>query len=352
MWWNAWMKFFSVLVCCMICSLQPSWCAGKAIPFEEIFLNVRIGQIFGKRIEQPRLSFSVDMMRDRENPEGSTSISIRSIEFGRAGVVDEMSEKDVEALLKVGKAAKEFQGTGTVVSRASKEGRIDTSFRGIVKDGKRIVRVARDGASLEFRMDDVEKVGAAMAEAEAAKAWYDKLLAADEIAEETPEASPPRSDFCAIRSGDGYVSCKGFYYTNSAAANWSPNPQHLTMPRLMLLEKGGNAGRFVGGEWMEALFEDVGLAIDAAANGKVILLKGKGDKRIEYLVRSNPTTKEADITLSSPVFATGGSIGKPELAEIQRVKRESEAKLEWFTKNQSLLFTAIPKKKGILSIFD
>jgi len=103
---------------------------------------------------------------------------------------------------------------------------------------------------------------------------------------------------------------------------------------------------------MEALFKDIALATDAAANGKVIVLRGKGDHLVDYWVRSNVGTKKADITINSPTFTTGGSIGQPELAEIQRVKRETEAKLEWLKKNESLFFTPFREKKGIFSIFE
>lgn len=332
------------------CLVQVALCEGKAIPFEDIVLTVRVGRLFGVMKKEPDLDFTVWAQRDSAKPLGSAWISSRCSGFKNE--LDTMTEEDLAAFLEVGKAAKEGREMRIEVNSQTAEGKPDTVYKVIFEDGKRVMRVFRDKESLDFPLNSIARVSEEAAEAKAARAWFEKLFTADEIPEVTPDARPPRSDRCSIRAGAENIWCKGFTYMNGAAANWSPNSQHLTMPRLMVQRKGGIAGHLVGGEWMEALFKDIALATDAAADGKVIVLRGKGDNLIEYWVRSNIGTKEAEITLTSPAFATGGSIGKTELAEIQRVKSETEARLEWIKKNETLFFTPIPKKKGILSLFD
>jgi hypothetical protein len=344
------MRAFATLAFLAIALTQSALCAGKAIPFDEIFLSVRIGRSFGAEAKESKLKFSVRMERGRENPEGSTLIEAKCPGFEKEP--DTMAEEDVNAFLEVAKAAKEFREMEIEVKTDLPQGKVDTVYKVVSERGKRFVRVYRGDETVDFSPKNIARAIDEGAEAAATKAWYETLLAADVIPEMTPEARAPRSDFFFFRSTSGYVQCGGIVYSSGVAASGFPKVTFSTTPGLLFYSRDGRIPKGSGNDLMKALFKDIVLAADAAANGKVIVLRGKGDHLIDYWVRSNVGTKKADITVNSPLFTTGGSIGQPELAEIQRLKRESEERIEWLRKNESLFFTPFPEKKGSLSIFD
>jgi len=316
---------------------------GDLIPFENFYVSVETNDWLNRRGEGDRLNVSVRVSRSAEDPKGATSVDINCFEF-KAGQ-RMLPDADLKALLAAGDAAQEGKEFKEVVTTKTFRGHIETIYEVVDIDGNKVVRMSRGEDKAEFLPNEAAKVRVALARARSGEAWYKKLLFDDVLPIPKEEARAPQSKGYHLNTSIGTVSGRGIGYEVSVTSHsFGRAPKYNVTHGLCLYSVDGQLNGTLSGGWVEGLFQKITEALEAVNVGKNYSFKSAEDEGRSYSVTANLKTKEADIVLKPGKFFKGrdaerGHFGHTQLAEIKKLIKDCDQRIDWFQANQHMFFT-------------
>lgn len=316
---------------------------GDLIPFDNFYVSAETNNWSTRRGEGDRLNVSVRVSRSAEEPKGATSVEINCFEFEAGQRM--LPDTDLKAFLAAGDAAQEGKEFKEVVTTKTFRGDVETTYEVVDVGGEKLVRMNRGEDKAEFFPNEAAKVKIALARASSGEAWYKKLLSDDVMPIPKEEARAPQSKGYHLNTSIGTVSGRGIGYEVSVTSHsFGRTPEYNVTHGLCLYSVDGQLNGTLSGRWVKGLFQKITEALEAVNAGKDYSFKSAEDEGRSYSVTANLKTKEADIVLKPGKFFKGrdaerGYFGNAQLAEIKKLIKECDQRIEWFQANEHIFFT-------------
>jgi len=308
----------------------------RLIPFDEFYLSVDCN-------EEPKargVRVSVRISRSTHQPEGAADIKLTLP--GIPSSIPPLNSDEASALMEACSAAKNDQDY-------HREVRFDihkTIWEAAVVDGQRQVRIRRGGEAL-ISLEQAARLRESLVQAEAAQAWYKKLLTEHTLPQKTESAHPPHAPRFFLIASLGAVSAEGLDYEVSLTHYGAPLGDGYRVDHGVRFFALGGSMSTTSGTWVKSMLDHVALALNAVGKKQAYQFEappeGPKDSSGRFSVTANLTTQKADVTFQpgrhfghhSPVE---GSFDLAHLTAIREIVAQGEARKKWFSEHEDWFF--------------
>lgn len=308
----------------------------RLIPFNEFYINVPVD---GER-SMRGVRVSVRISRSTHQPDGVAEIKLTLP--GLPSSIPPLNSDEVSALIEACSAAKNNQDY-------HKEVRFDihkTIWESAMVDGQRQVRIRRGGEAL-ISMEQVARLKESLVQAEAAQAWYEKLLTEHTLPKKTENAHPPHAASYFLIAKLGEVAAEGLDYEVSLNHYGAPLKEGYQVGHeVRFFALGGNMSTS-GGAWVKSMLDHVALALNAVGKKQAYQFEGPPDGPKDssgrFTVTANLTTQKADVTFEPGRFfghhsPVPGAFDLAQLNAIRELAAQGEVRKKWFSEHEAWFF--------------
>ena len=308
----------------------------RLIPFDEFYIYVPVGGAPNAR----GVRITVRISRSTHQPEGVADIMLTLP--GLRSSLPPLNSDEVSALMEACSAARNDQDY-------HKEVRFDihkTIWEAAMVDGQRQVRIRRGGEAL-ISLEQVARLRESLVQAEAAQAWYEKLLTEHTLPKKTENAHPPHAASFFLISKLGEVAAEGLDYEVSLNHYGAPlNEGYHIGHEVRFFALGGNMSTS-GGAWVKSMLDHVALALNAVGKKQAYQFEappdGPKDSSGRFTVTANLTTQKADVTFEPGRFfghhsPVPGAFDPAQLTAIRELVAQGEARQKWFSEHEAWFF--------------
>lgn len=308
----------------------------RLIPFDRFYISVPVDGARNTR----EMRVSVRIFRSTHQPEDVADIQLTLP--GLRSSLPPLNSDEVSALMEACSAAKNNQDY-------HKEVRFDihkTIWEAAVVDGQRQVRIRRGGEAL-ISLDQVARLRESLAQAEAAQAWYEKLLTEHTLPKKTENAHPPHAASYFLIARLGAVSAEGLDYEVSLNHYGAPLNDAYQVNHGVRFFALGESMSTSSGAWVKSMLDHVALALNAVGKKQAYQFEappdGQKDSSGRFTVTANLTTQKADVTFEpgrhfgrhSPIE---GAFDLAQLTAIRELVAQGEARQKWFAEHEAWFF--------------
>lgn len=309
----------------------------RLIPIDAFSIIVSVNDPPAEVGRREGLRVSVMVGRGAEDPAGQTRTSVTCP--GISVPMRTLEQEEVAVFQKACDAAlqgKDFREEVRVWNNT-------TTYEVVTVDGQKRVSLRRGGQVL-LAPEEGARLKESLAQAAAAEAWYQKLLAEPTLPVKTAAARPPKAADFFLISRLGEVAAEGVGYEVSLTHYSSRQRQPYQVTHGMNYFALGGTQCMVSGDWVRDMMDEVARALRAVAKGKKFeVTAGRGRSGDGFTVAANLETQKADVS-----FDTGGFPGKhspvqasfsqEHLAAIEKLAAGGAAREKWFAEHEEWFF--------------